>query len=84
MSCDVIEKSSTKTIKICYNYYDGSSKDDVIYDDLFAVAKFLEGIKPVFTAAGFYSINRGTIVKVFSALTTYMIIILQFNTTNFN
>lgn len=79
MSCDSVEKSCRKTIQICRHYNNIIPENDEIYNELIAMAKLLEKTVPTFSAAGFYDINRGTIISSFSSLTTYMIIVLQFN-----
>lgn len=78
LSLDSVQKSSKKTIRICYSYH-GCSKYEDARCNLFEMAKYLEMIRPHFTAADFYNINRGTIVSLFSGLTAYFIVILQFN-----
>lgn len=79
MSCDLVDTSSRKIIQICRHHCNSCLEKDIVCDEIKAMAKLLEKTAPIFSAAGFYDLNRGTIINIFSSLTTYMIIILQFN-----
>lgn len=76
--CDGVEISAQETIKIIYNFYENNIKNSKISEDMLMMAKYLEKMTPVFTAAGFLKINRNTIVDLANSSTSYMIIILQF------
>lgn len=37
-------------------------------------------LRPYFTAGGYFELNNTTIIKLFNMITTYVILIIQFNT----
>lgn len=76
--CDVVEKSAKRTIKICNRFCEKGIKNNITKNVLL-MARYLEKMEPSFTAADLITINRRTFIILFSALTMYMIIIMQFN-----
>ncbi|KAJ8926357.1 hypothetical protein NQ314_021286 [Rhamnusium bicolor] len=80
MSCDGIEKSGRNVTKTCYRLQRGMSRC-VLRKELLALAQFTKTLNPKFTAAGFYTINQKVLAAIFSAVTTYLIIVIQFNMT---
>lgn len=80
MSCDGVEQSGKKIVKTCFMYHDVMEKPSV-KDELVLFVKFVKELAPTFSAAGFFQINQSVISTLFSAVTTYLIIIIQFNMT---
>uniref|UniRef100_A0A6P7GRN1 Gustatory receptor n=1 Tax=Diabrotica virgifera virgifera TaxID=50390 RepID=A0A6P7GRN1_DIAVI len=72
-SCDRVGKRSEDFIGLCR--YLEAAKGDVVAGSLANTAK---GLKPRFTAAGFFNINQGVLTTFLCNLSTYLIIILQF------
>lgn len=50
-----------------------------IRDDLLSIERYIRNMPPVFTAVGFFRINRGLYSTFCSVLVTYFVIIIQFN-----
>lgn len=72
MACDGVERSGRELVTTCYIMQTEKK-------DLLNFAKYVEKLQPVFFAAGFYQINQRLIVGIFSIVTTYTIICIQFN-----
>ncbi|KAJ8947251.1 hypothetical protein NQ314_008650 [Rhamnusium bicolor] len=80
MSCDGVEESGKKIVKTCFLYQEVLEKP-WLKQDLILFAKFTKQLAPKFSAAGFFQINQSVLSTLFSAVITYLIIILQFNMT---
>lgn len=79
ISSDALEKSANATIKICQDFHNMYSTNNVIRHDLLIMAKYFEKIAPTVTVAGFCPLNRATAIRIFYSVTTYMILISQVN-----
>lgn len=79
MSCDLVEKSGQKLIRSCYCLQTGLTDSDQ-RRELINLALFFDKLRPRFTAAGFYYVDQSVLAGVFSLVTTYAIICIQFNT----
>ncbi|KAJ8954998.1 hypothetical protein NQ318_000430 [Aromia moschata] len=80
MSCDGVEKCGQQIVKTCFLYREVMEKP-ALKDDLVLFAKFVKQLSPKFSAAGFFQINQSLLSALFSAVMTYLIIIIQFNMT---
>ncbi|KAG5878404.1 hypothetical protein JTB14_029677 [Gonioctena quinquepunctata] len=62
-----------------YGILHESSENMLVRDQLMLLADYAEQWKPTFTAGGFYDVNQSCISSIFSAIITYLVIIIQFN-----
>uniref|UniRef100_A0A6P7FWK4 Gustatory receptor 28b isoform X2 n=1 Tax=Diabrotica virgifera virgifera TaxID=50390 RepID=A0A6P7FWK4_DIAVI len=76
--CDKIEKNTQEFVVTCHllqeNMQQSSVRDELVY-----LANYAEKISPKCSAAGFFNVNRFTIGTLFSTVTTYLIVCIQFN-----
>ncbi|KAJ8917988.1 hypothetical protein NQ315_011441 [Exocentrus adspersus] len=80
MSCDGVEQSGKRIAKTCFLYQEVLEKPS-FKEELVLFSRFATELAPSFTAAGFFQINQPVLATLFSAVTTYLIIIIQFNMT---
>ncbi|KAJ8936753.1 hypothetical protein NQ314_012173 [Rhamnusium bicolor] len=80
MSCDGVEKSGRNITTTCYIKL-GAMENSMLRDELMLMAKCTEKLTPKFSAAGFFQVNQHVLATIFSSMTTYLIIIIQFNLT---
>lgn len=78
MSFDSVEINGKKVIKTCYLLHE-SSKSPLMRERLLELAKFAENSRPVFSAAGFYSLNQYTFSSIFKTTINYMVGLMQLN-----
>ncbi|XP_056631925.1 uncharacterized protein LOC130442002 [Diorhabda sublineata] len=78
ISCDRVEKTARRIVSACY-LKPGLLDRTPIRDDIIFFAEFTEKLIPSFSAAGFFQINQNILSTLFSAIITYLIIIIQFN-----
>lgn len=79
--CDGIRQILEKLKQICYTYQGHYLKFPMIRSEIFILANCAKFCKPRFSAAGFFFINKGTLITMIGATASYVIIIIQFNTT---
>ncbi|CAG9834164.1 unnamed protein product [Diabrotica balteata] len=73
MSCDEVEQQADELIRICtYIYIDTGDKKAVMLADM------AKELRPTFSAAGFFKVNRRILPTFFANISTYLIILLQF------
>ncbi|CAG9856444.1 unnamed protein product [Phyllotreta striolata] len=72
-SCDKVENQGEDLIRTCV-YIQAKMGDE----NAMTLIKLLKELKPKFSAAGFFDVNQKIIPTIFSNLSTYLIIILQF------
>lgn len=77
MSCDKAEKGAIRLAKLC-NMLQADLKDPILVDELKNLSNFIKELRPRFTVYGFFTINQQTIPVFISAVTTYVIILIQF------
>ncbi|CAH1160195.1 unnamed protein product [Phaedon cochleariae] len=77
MSCDKLEKSGLKVLETCH-YLQTTVEDDFARKELANLADFIKALLPTISAAGFFKINQRLLPAFLSALTSYVIIIIQF------
>ncbi|KAG5878405.1 hypothetical protein JTB14_029678 [Gonioctena quinquepunctata] len=78
MACDSVEQSGKQIIKTCFILHE-SSENLLVRDQLMILATYAKQWKPTFTAGGFFDVNQSCISSIFSAIITYLVIIIQFN-----
>ncbi|KAJ8947248.1 hypothetical protein NQ314_008647 [Rhamnusium bicolor] len=78
-SCDWALQEAQNIIPICYKYQQDFSTSSGERQELICLTNQALNNKPAFTAAGFFEINRKTLLALLSATTTYFIVIIQFN-----
>lgn len=77
MVCDVVENQGKRIMKSCYLLHE-SCEEENIQKQLLTFAMYAEKWRPVFTAGGFYDINRTCLATIFTSIMTYLVIIFQF------
>uniref|UniRef100_A0A6P7G0M7 Gustatory receptor 28b isoform X1 n=1 Tax=Diabrotica virgifera virgifera TaxID=50390 RepID=A0A6P7G0M7_DIAVI len=77
MSCDKAEKVAFKLAKLC-NSLQADFQDPILEEELRGLSTFIIELRPKFTMYGFFYINQQMIPVFISALTTYLIILIQF------
>lgn len=78
MFCDGVERSGRNVVKTCFLHQELLEKPSC-KDELMLFARIIKELAPTFSAAGFFPVNQGVLSTLFSAVTTYLIIIIQFN-----
>lgn len=78
-SCHRVEQTGHQFINECYFVQESVPNQWDVRIEILIAAKCAKNLKPIFSAAGMFDLNRGTICMVFSALMTYLIIVIQFN-----
>uniref|UniRef100_A0A6P7G3H0 Gustatory receptor 2a n=1 Tax=Diabrotica virgifera virgifera TaxID=50390 RepID=A0A6P7G3H0_DIAVI len=78
MACDAVESSGNQIIKTCHILSE-TLQDADHKEHLLLLAKYAQHWRPVFSAAGFYDVNQSCLSSIFSAVVTYLVIIIQFN-----
>lgn len=79
--CDRVERKYFDLLYEC-SQLQIEIKEDAFRNDLLLFENFVRNQPPVFTAAGFFRLNKGLYSSLCSALVTYLIVIIQFNTVN--
>ncbi|XP_016931084.4 gustatory receptor 68a [Drosophila suzukii] len=74
-ACDCLASESNSTVQIMARVY-GKSKQFQNLIDKFLTKSIKQDLQ--FTAYGFFSIDNSTLFKIFSAVTTYLVILIQF------
>ncbi|KAG5899310.1 hypothetical protein JTB14_029263 [Gonioctena quinquepunctata] len=78
ISCDTVEKSAKRLLKTSY-LLQVNIEDDNIMEELISLSKVIGDLSPQFTALGLFRFNQQLIPAFFSTMTSYVIILLQFN-----
>ncbi|KAJ8976959.1 hypothetical protein NQ317_010156, partial [Molorchus minor] len=78
ISCDGVEKSCKKISTTCYLLLEGVQASSLRSELLF-LGRYTTELRPDFTAGDFYKVNRSILAALFSSVTTYLIICIQFN-----
>ncbi|BFF97296.1 gustatory receptor 68a [Drosophila madeirensis] len=74
-SCDCLASEANTTSQILARVY-GKSKEYQNIIDKFLTKSIKQDVQ--FTAYGFFAIDNSTLFKIFSAVTTYLVILIQF------
>lgn len=77
MSCNGVEMNGKKVITTCFSKL--ADLESPLREELYLMAKCTEQLAPKISAAGFFTLNQATLMSIISFLTTYLIIIIQFN-----
>lgn len=77
-SCDRVQEKAKKFIHECYALQEDTIFPRVLRDEILRTAKTAESIRPNFTACRLINMNRRTIGTLFTALMTYLVVIIQF------
>lgn len=78
-SCQWVKEEGQKTIKLCYKLQEDFLDSSMERKELMRLAKNVGCNAPVFSAAGFFEINKTTLFSLLSATTTYFIVVIQFS-----
>ncbi|CAG9857236.1 unnamed protein product [Phyllotreta striolata] len=76
--CDRIQKHNDNFVLNCYYLQEGMPNSR-IREELMHLAQYSEKLAPKFSAVGFFVVNRLIIGAMFSSITTYLIVCIQFN-----
>nr|CAH7761123.1 unnamed protein product [Callosobruchus chinensis] len=76
ISCDSTEKEGEKLTNLCHATYVEQS-NGYLKNEFKRLAVISEKLGPKFSAAGFCTVNKTTLIKFLSALTSYAIICIQ-------
>lgn len=79
IASDLVVQEAEKIYPMCLKLAEQFSGRTSERMELFTLANKCECFVPVFTAAGFFTIRRNTIFDLMNIMTTYLIIIIQFN-----
>ncbi|CAH1996875.1 unnamed protein product [Acanthoscelides obtectus] len=79
LSCDATVKQGKRFTESCYALHVKNS-NHYVKEEFKSLAVISEKIAPVFSAAGFYTINQMFLSTLFTALTSYAIVCIQFST----
>lgn len=83
LCCDSVVREAQKVTKHCYQIQEeidsGTKYDSESLKKLTRLIQFMEHCDVKFTAVNYFNINRGTILQVINIVTTYLIVIMQFN-----
>lgn len=78
MSCDKATKEFTQIVDVCrtvQQYFPLHSKER---NEIFNLLLLVNSKQPLYTAAGYFTVNRSTLFGLLSVITTYFIILVQF------
>ncbi|XP_028139283.1 uncharacterized protein LOC114333585 [Diabrotica virgifera virgifera] len=76
-SSDKISRAADNLIKTCFLLHP-DVQDQVLTEELIALSKFMTDLFPEITMAGWFTMNKKFILVLISSLTSYVIIIIQF------
>ncbi|XP_044254770.1 gustatory receptor 68a-like [Tribolium madens] len=80
MTCDSAASSCKKISSVCYKLQEDFDDNSRERRELILFAKEILDNPVKFTASDFFEINRSTFFGIISVTTTYLIILIQFNT----
>ncbi|XP_072380900.1 uncharacterized protein [Diabrotica undecimpunctata] len=76
--CDRVEASSKDLIKQCY-LLQPDVNDPLLMKELLNLTEFIKDLRPKMQVSGYFRINKRIVPVMISTLTTYLIIVIQFN-----
>lgn len=79
LSCDFAHYEGNRIIKLCYNLGENFPLKSPIRDELLELAEQAKYFSPKFISVGLFNINRRILLSMVTTITTYVIIIIQFN-----
>lgn len=77
MSCDKVQRSAEKVISVCCSKQ-ATGDNQMVVDEFVGLTYFVKHLYPVFTACGFFDVNRTVLPSFMSGLASYTIIVIQF------
>ncbi|XP_057658185.1 uncharacterized protein LOC130895082 [Diorhabda carinulata] len=78
MSCNSVEITGYSLIKTCYLVHETASSN-IDKEHLMLLVGYIDEWKPIFSACGYYDVNQSSLSSIFSAIITYLIVLIQFN-----
>ncbi|CAH1379847.1 unnamed protein product, partial [Tenebrio molitor] len=82
LCCDMMSEEGDKLIPLCYKLQEKLDDHSSLRTELRRLAKYISHNLPKMSAAGFFYINRSTILNMVATVTTYYIVVIQFNLIN--
>lgn len=79
MCCQQIMDESEKISWLCCNMQHRIGRGNKGYDELESLGNIVNNERIEFSAAGFFPVNRSTICSLLSSVTTYFIVVKQFD-----
>lgn len=79
VACDAASTEANKVIVLCNDFQEVLPLPSAVRSEALTLIKTVEDNAIAFTAANFFSINRVTFFNILSIMTTYVIVIIQFN-----
>ncbi|XP_018567007.1 gustatory receptor 68a-like [Anoplophora glabripennis] len=77
--CDSIVRETEELLTNCYMLEQTLPLHSKELEELDSLKMLIKNNRPKLTAAGFFEINRSTLLSLLSTTTTYFIVALQFN-----
>lgn len=77
--CQRIINEAKVTEKLCFAFQDQVFQKGEQRQELLILANAVGRRIPVFSAAGYFQINKETLMSIFSTITTYVIVLIQLN-----
>lgn len=78
MSCDGVVKEAEGIVDVCYKVQEGLLPCSAERLEISKFISLLNTQKIYYTAAGYFIINKGTLLGLLNVTTTYFIILVQF------
>ncbi|KAJ8918639.1 hypothetical protein NQ315_013145 [Exocentrus adspersus] len=79
LSCDLTNYEGKKIIKLCYNLEEKFSMNSPIRHELLELAEQAKFFAPRFVSVGLFDIKRKMLLSMMTTITTYIIVIIQYN-----
>ncbi|RZC33331.1 7tm 7 domain containing protein, partial [Asbolus verrucosus] len=82
VACDLMVQAGDELVPLCYKLQEGLPDHSLLRVELRRLGKFTSFNLPKISAAGFFEINRTTVLNIIATVTTYYIVVIQFNLIN--
>ncbi|XP_063912239.1 putative gustatory receptor 28a [Zophobas morio] len=79
LCCDSAKSESQKTVLLCYKLRQKYSDQPEIQKEVLELAHVIDKHRAIFTAGGFFEVNRSALFGILGTTTTYLIVTIQFN-----
>ncbi|KAJ8941398.1 hypothetical protein NQ314_010398 [Rhamnusium bicolor] len=79
LCCDYASIEGMKTIRLCYKLQEKFEVFSNSREELLKLAYLAKSYSPKFSAANFFVVEKNTILGIISIATTYLIVVIQFN-----
>uniref|UniRef100_A0A6P7H0N5 Gustatory receptor for bitter taste 66a-like n=1 Tax=Diabrotica virgifera virgifera TaxID=50390 RepID=A0A6P7H0N5_DIAVI len=76
-SSDKVSRAAENLITTCYLLHP-NAEDQVLTEELTSLSRFMQDLFPEMSVAGWFTLNKSFVLVLISSLTSYIIIIIQF------